>query len=1460
MVLAGSGGKVAGSRSGRASGRKPPVAQHDHLSHRLSEAEAENQELRQRLAEASARLEEAEELRRRLAEAEALAAGRAALDARLREAEAENEALRRRLAGEGDGEGESAAGRNAGPGPTPAAPAMEAKAARVRIGVGQEASRKGDEALQRGDVEGAIGLYRRGVASMQPLIDGTPIGDGGEEQRVLLEQAAEVEVSLQMGLAQAFIRREDWWATLEAAGTVLDRRPGHVEALYRRGVALARLGQKDSARRDLEEVLRGNPRHLGADQELKALCKGGADADGGNPRSEELPESDGGAMERALARARDVLGAGSLALHAGQLDVALGLLSGGLEVLQSLRRPGEAVEARVEDLEAELYTSVATACLRRHDFQGALEASEQVLRRRPGDPKATLAREAAVERVACEVNAGEEEEEQEQQQRAEGEESEVHEGGDAEPWAKQAAMGAGRGGNAQCRDRLRTPSGGVNAVEVVRTCLTAAQAAKHLGNAALQSGDLNRAAEHYAKSLKMVEVLPLRETAEEFGVDLDDLSDGAALSSSDLHVLKEAADLELALQLNIALVCLKREDFEGTTEAATAVLDRRPRNGKALYRRGVARLRLGLRRGACNDFRALLASEPGMARTVRAHLTEAYELAHGDSHPDWADLFKGHGARAKAGGDSWPKHGSDGTEEDKADEDEGDKDDNEEEEEEDEEDEEDDEDDDDDDDSNPYLHREVQCDSDDEDSSEDVARDEAKNIAEGATGSAADDAEKERAGQQLLRAYEQAQAMKFCGNDHYGKGELQAAQWCYSQGAVYAALATRLSAKEELLDFKGLNGESQQLDVALRLNLTLCLLKLGEFEQAESAASEALKLQPGNAKGLFRRAQANIGRARKAEECSRDSEARQLREAAIVDMRRVVAAEPQNVEARKELAALRAGGAGGGAAPDEAGAQESMSKEASAGSNSPFAGMFGDARALRERHRAAKERRLAEEVSRLREAGNMSHRDGDYMAAEEHYSAALHLAPSNVQLLLNRSAARLMLEEYKEALEDCEKARGLQPEATKAYLRGAKCKQLLGDLEGAEELLRLGLGAVTGATDRDELEAQRRGLVMVSRMLAEISQCLHPVLEGPTEGRRALRLCDELERQKQVPMWRLRPLRLRAILQARDSSNGLGDEAQRLANEVLQQPPPGASRVELLFWKASAYLLVGDRSTAKATLREIATITADTPDDRRPVSVAAAALLSRLVEADAAKDRGNVFFKDRRWEDAVECYEEALRSSRDSDDLSAVLHTNIAAALRKVEQREGDALRHAGRAIEANPRYAKAYFRRGVLHYDAGRWRQSLDDFQRARELEPKLQGLDQWLHRGRHAAREGNERKNHYKALGLQCECEADEIKRRFRLLARECHPDKVRDAPANERAAAEARFKAANEAHEVLSNEKTRKEYDFGAPEPDYGHFGGFRHSHRPQRSRGFGFPRRSSPFDYYDDDDDEVYNFFG
>jgi len=97
-------------------------------------------------------------------------------------------------------------------------------------------------------------------------------------------------------------------------------------------------------------------------------------------------------------------------------------------------------------------------------------------------------------------------------------------------------------------------------------------------------------------------------------------------------------------------------------------------------------------------------------------------------------------------------------------------------------------------------------------------------------------------------------------------------------------------------------------------------------------------------------------------------------------------------------------------------------------------------------------------------------------------------------------------------------------------------------------------------------------------------------------------------------------------------------------------------------------------------------------------------------------------------------------------------------------------------------------------------------------------------------------EYKDYYKILGVSRSADADEIKRAFRKLARQYHPDK------NKSKGAEEKFKEINEANEVLSDAKKRQAYDqLGAnwragerftPPPgwnfnvggDFGHAGGF------------------------------------
>ncbi|NCC69549.1 MAG: molecular chaperone DnaJ, partial [Clostridia bacterium] len=82
-------------------------------------------------------------------------------------------------------------------------------------------------------------------------------------------------------------------------------------------------------------------------------------------------------------------------------------------------------------------------------------------------------------------------------------------------------------------------------------------------------------------------------------------------------------------------------------------------------------------------------------------------------------------------------------------------------------------------------------------------------------------------------------------------------------------------------------------------------------------------------------------------------------------------------------------------------------------------------------------------------------------------------------------------------------------------------------------------------------------------------------------------------------------------------------------------------------------------------------------------------------------------------------------------------------------------------------------------------------------------------------------EKKDYYEVLGLKKGASEEEIKKAYRKLAKECHPDlHAGDADC------EAKFKELNEAAQVLSDSEKRAKYDqFGhaAFDPNAG-FGGF------------------------------------
>jgi molecular chaperone DnaJ len=116
---------------------------------------------------------------------------------------------------------------------------------------------------------------------------------------------------------------------------------------------------------------------------------------------------------------------------------------------------------------------------------------------------------------------------------------------------------------------------------------------------------------------------------------------------------------------------------------------------------------------------------------------------------------------------------------------------------------------------------------------------------------------------------------------------------------------------------------------------------------------------------------------------------------------------------------------------------------------------------------------------------------------------------------------------------------------------------------------------------------------------------------------------------------------------------------------------------------------------------------------------------------------------------------------------------------------------------------------------------------------------------------------KDYYKILGVSKGASKDDIKKSYRKLAHEHHPDKN---PNNREA--EDRFKEIAEAYEVLSDEKKRKEYDTGgmffgqgAPGPGGGQY-------RTYDFGGGGYGQGAQGFNFSGDMGDlgDLFNLFG
>lgn len=111
----------------------------------------------------------------------------------------------------------------------------------------------------------------------------------------------------------------------------------------------------------------------------------------------------------------------------------------------------------------------------------------------------------------------------------------------------------------------------------------------------------------------------------------------------------------------------------------------------------------------------------------------------------------------------------------------------------------------------------------------------------------------------------------------------------------------------------------------------------------------------------------------------------------------------------------------------------------------------------------------------------------------------------------------------------------------------------------------------------------------------------------------------------------------------------------------------------------------------------------------------------------------------------------------------------------------------------------------------------------------------------------------DHYKSLGVQRNASKEDIKKAFRKLALQFHPDKHTDSPEHVKANATFKFKQLSEAYEILSDDRKRANYNIGrysssgssssaSSSSSYSYNKSYSH-HGREQNYGYGYSGRSS-----------------
>ncbi|OVA18102.1 DnaJ domain [Macleaya cordata] len=401
--------------------------------------------------------------------------------------------------------------------------------------------------------------------------------------------------------------------------------------------------------------------------------------------------------------------------------------------------------------------------------------------------------------------------------------------------------------------------------------------------------------------------------------------------------------------------------------------------------------------------------------------------------------------------------------------------------------------------------------------------------------------------------------------------------------------------------------------------------------------------------------------------------------------------------------------------------------------------------------------------------------------------------PGNVADLFKRVSENIQVKRYSEALNDLNTALEADPTLSEAYLRRASILRQLCRFEESEKNYKKYLELKPGDSAAEKELSQ----------LLQAQNALDTALNlfDTKEFGKALDYVDKVVLVFSSSCLKAKLLKVKLLLELKDYSGAISESGY-----ILKE---NENNLEALLLRGRAYYYLADHDVA---LRHYQKGLRSDPEHSE-LKKAYFGLKNLLKKTKSAED--NVGKGKLRI--AVEDFKAALALDPDHIAHNVHLHLGLCKVLVKLG-RGKEALNSCTEALNIDEELVEALAQRGEAKLLTEDWEGAVEDLKAAAQKSPQDMNIREALMKAERSLKM-SKRKDWYKILGISKTASISEIKRAYKKLALQWHPDKNVD----NREEAEEKFREIAAAYEILGDEEKRVRYDRGEDIEDMGMGGG-------------------------------------